>query len=58
MAKAKVKEAPTNGTTPVEPWQVQSLVDQRVYQYLPALFEAMKSIHQELVEIKQVLKEK
>ncbi len=62
MAKAKTAEekvkAAENGQQPVQPWQIQTLVDKQVYEYLPALFEAMKSIHEELVQIKKVLEEK
>ena len=56
MAKTKVK-VEENGQLPIQPWQVQALVDKQVYEHLPALFGALKAIHEELVEIKQVLKE-
>ena len=58
---AKKKEAvkvEENGQSPVQPWQIQTLVDKQVYDYLPALFQAMREIHKELVEIKNILKEK
>ena len=60
MAKAKTKvRAEENGQqAQVQPWQVQALVDKQVYEHLPALFGALKAIHEELVEIKKVLKEK
>ncbi len=61
MAKAKAEVKTTgqeNGQQPVQPWQIQTLVDKQVYEYLPALFEAMKAIHEELVQIKKVLEEK
>jgi hypothetical protein len=54
--EAKVEEKPnSNG---VAPWQVSALVDKQVYEYMPALFNALRSIHEELVEIKEALKEK
>ncbi len=56
MARGKVK-VEENGQLPIQPWQVQALVDKQVYEHLPALFGALKAIHEELVEIKQVLKE-
>ena len=56
-AKAKVK-AEKNGQSPVQPWQIQTLVDKQVYDYLPALFQAMQAIHEELVGIRKVLEEK
>ena len=54
-AEAKVSE---NGQQSVQPWQIQALVDKQTYEYLPALYKALEAIHEELVEIKQVLKEK
>jgi hypothetical protein len=53
--KTKVEE---NGQATINPWQIQTLVDKRVWDYLPALFEGMKTIHEDLEEIKAILKEK
>lgn len=57
MAKTKAK-ATENGASSVQPWQIPSLVDKRVYDYTPLYFEALKAIHAELTEIKELLKEK
>ena len=37
--------------------QIPSVVLQRVFEYLPAYFEALKAIHEDLEEIKELLKE-
>ena len=36
---------------------VPQIVSQRVYDYIPAFFNALKEIHAELVAIKEALKE-
>ena len=57
MAKTKAKTQ-NNGATSVQPWQIQTLVDKQAYQFAPLLLEAMRSLEQQLIEIKEILKEK
>ena len=58
--QSTVKEVPKNGAgeaTSIPAGAVPQIVSQRVYDYIPVFFTALKEIHAELVAIKEALKE-
>ena len=57
MAKAKTKKESPNGQVNIQPWQIDVVYKKQVYEYLPAIFAALKSNHEVLEEIRDILKE-
>ena len=55
--KAKKKEAQKNGQVQIQPWNVDPMYRERVYVFLPALLEGMRTLHDDLEEIKTLLEE-
>ena len=61
MAKPKkaatTKKAQENGQVQLQPWHVDALFKERVYLFLPALLDGLRTLHEDLEEIKGLLKE-
>ena len=54
---ATAKKAPENGLVQLQPWHVDALFKERVYVFIPALLEGLRTLHEDLEEIKGLLKE-